>query len=108
VERLRISYGQLDRGRKIMMQALQWASIVSAFLAAALWFWSASVPTPADFPVDVVTPDLGGPDFGYSPKLTELGQQTRWQSKLSGWAATAAGFAAGFQALHEVIVYCQS
>lgn len=81
---------------------IQWGSAILAVIAAVLWWISAKVKTPSSFPIAVIKPDnfnrpfgepLGGTfmGHGHSPKLNELGENLRNQSK---WSAKAAVFAA--------------
>jgi hypothetical protein len=81
---------------------LKYTSAFCGFVAAALWFWSASVSTPKyvrridlGHLTDSLDDDVQPAELDDLQKLTvELG----WQSRLGASAAIAAGLAAGFQA----------
>jgi hypothetical protein len=94
---------------EIISAVAGYASASTAFIAAALWLWSARIviPDPGQFPIVVVRPDLGpmgqplGGTYvgnGYSEALqqwasnvsTAFGQQSR----RSAWAAVSAGISA--------------
>ena len=69
---------------------LNWVSVVFAVLAAAFWFWSASVGLP-----NRITIGFGG--SGGSVQV--LGDALRWQARLSALGATCAAVAAASQAV---------
>jgi len=95
---------------------LNCGSAVSAIIAAILWFMSAKIKTPNHFGIYVVKPDgvmgeplgdpLGGKYIGhaYSSDLELLGNNLIRQSKLSAWAAIAAGISAVTQAGHIIFI----
>jgi hypothetical protein len=67
----------------MLIQVLQWISVVTAFLAAVFWFWSAVVRLPTKYP------------FGVRVKQAQdLNDAVRKQSKPSAWAAFFAGVSA--------------
>ena len=80
------------------------ASAVSAFVAAALWFWSAKTKISSSPPV-VLANSFGAE----TARVASSQQQDAFlsavikQSKLSAWAAGCAAFAAAFQAIAIVI-----
>ena len=92
---------------------LQFTSAVSAFGAAALWFWSIKVDFPDRYSVHVVHPGeepLGGDPLGgtyvghtYSGDFDTLAKGLKTQSQRNAWAAFAAGLAAALQALSLVL-----
>ena len=83
-------------------KCLNWCSAAFAFIAAALWFWSALTRVPAKFPITVTSEQeiadmrLGGSisSVGSSPELDDLGKSLNRQSGLSAKAAFAAAVAA--------------
>lgn len=90
------------------MAVIQYASAIFAAMAAILWFISALVKIPQDFPIYVEpstpmregyvggTEDIG---YGFSKELNELGQALRRQSSWSAAAAASAGMSAILQAV---------
>lgn len=103
-----------DFDMKLLFQLINYGSAAFAFLAAALWFWSARVKTPRAFSVHGVVGGglggaLGGPIGGgtvhpaSSPDLADLGAALRRQSQLSAAAAVCAGLAAILGAIALII-----
>lgn len=88
-------------------QILSWASAIAAGVAAILWFLSARVKIPSTFPIEVISvhtmaEQIIGAEVisaGSSPEIDQMAASLIWQSKLSGYAAIAAGLAAALQAL---------
>lgn len=83
---------------------LSYFSAVAALVAAALWFWSASVPTP-----DRIAMVDGGFIDGSPKPIDDLDRLTiglKRQSKLSGFAAIAAGIAAALQGVAFICPSC--
>lgn len=87
---------------------LQWTSMISGFVSAALWLLSANVKVPHTFEIHVVEaqtcpivqPTSG--DYigqGHSPELEELSQALHHQSRISAWAASATAIAVACQAI---------
>jgi hypothetical protein len=83
------------------------ASAIFAFLAALLWFCSALIKLPHEFPITVVSSHFeddiapAGPVYstGSSQQLDELGKAVIKQSNLSAYAAICAAVAASCQGL---------
>jgi hypothetical protein len=71
-----------------------WGSIASALLAAGFWFWSAAVKLPKE-----ITSGYGG----VGGSMQALGDNLRFQSRLSAVAAIFAGLAALLQAVAELM-----
>jgi hypothetical protein len=75
-----------------MLIALQWISVFTAFVAAALWFLSAEVRIRPWYP------------FGLRYKqVQDLSDAIRKQSDLSAWAAIFAGTSAFAQAVAMIL-----
>jgi hypothetical protein len=72
---------------------LTWISIISALLAAAFWFWSAAIKLPKE-----ITSGYGGS----GGSVQKLGDQLRFQSRLSAAAAVFAGLSALSQAIAQL------
>jgi hypothetical protein len=72
---------------------LQWTSTICATLAAGFWFWSAAIKLPKQ-----ITSGYGG--IGGS--VQTLGDNLRFQSRLSAVAAVFAGLSAFSQALVQL------
>jgi hypothetical protein len=72
------------------LKALFWISIVIGFIAAALWFWSASMPIPR-------------------PSMDDIGSDGPWQkaldrsASLNGWAALLTGVSVLFTAIERLL-----
>ncbi|MCW5691613.1 MAG: hypothetical protein KIT48_04550 [Pseudolabrys sp.] len=72
---------------------LQWASTISALLAAGFWFWSATIKLPKE-----INSGYGG----VGGSVQTLGDKLRFQSRLSAMAAVFAGISALTQALSQL------
>ena len=81
-------------------------SAIAAIIAAILWFWSAKIKIPSNFPITVMSVHSVGAQIigeqiassGSSEEIDDLARAMIKQSKLSGYAAIAAGIAASLQA----------
>lgn len=73
---------------------LQWASTISALLAAGFWFWSATIKLPKE-----ITSGYGGA----GGSVQTLGDKLRFQSRLSAIAAFFAGLSALTQAIYQLL-----
>ena len=87
----------------IVTQVANYAAAAFSFVAAALWFWSASIKVPQAFTVFVDVPEMESNGettaTGFVHGMDDLVRQLTKQSKMSGWAAICAGFAAACAAL---------
>ena len=99
-----------------MVTLLSTGSAVLALLAAVLWWMSARVDLPYKFNVHVVKPHqapmgqpLGGIYVGhaYSEEFIQLSDGLSKQSRLSAWAAIAAGLSALSQSIATIIALVQ-
>jgi hypothetical protein len=71
-----------------MFEALKWIGIITAFAAAVLWFWSASVRFPKDLS-----------DMTWAGDTPLFFAALRKQARLSAAAAVCAGISVLFQAI---------
>lgn len=89
-----------------VIRILDASTAILAIPAACFWFWSATVKTPADFPIYVVEPRGYRPaalgarfiGMGQSEELTALADGLCKQSSRNKWAAIFAGLSAACQA----------
>ena len=79
-------------------EGVNYAAAAFAFCAAVLWFLSARVEMPEEFPiaVEISSPGFSGSSGGrgYSLELSELALALKRQSRLSSYAAVSAGIGA--------------
>ncbi|WP_345822412.1 hypothetical protein ABC766_12940 [Methylobacterium fujisawaense] len=81
------------------------ASALAAIAAAGLWWASARVEVPSQFPITVYSMHTSMNQIigeqvvstGSSPEIDNLARAMIRQSQLSAWAAVAAGIAAALQ-----------
>jgi len=73
---------------------MQYLSIITGFIASALWFWSACVRLPT-----TINSGYGG--AGGTAQL--LGDRLRIQGRISAGAAAFSGLSVLFQALNSLI-----
>jgi hypothetical protein len=76
----------------MLIQILQWGSVITASVAAVLWFWSAVVRIRPEYPLGLKI-----------KQVQDLSDAVRKQSKLSAWAALFTGVSVLAQAVAMVL-----